>query len=147
MTVRIVKDGLEIRVDTAEELQMVMSALGSSQHGKTPTQVVEPKSLDEFYRDMDKDSMGYKLLVALREKPEGMSDIELREKLSMPDEPMLSGQALGGAFAGITKQAKKAGLEASDITEYRSYRDDEEKPIGAITHYKLTEKILEVMSK
>ena len=146
MTVRIVKDGLEIRVDTADELQMVMSALGNSLSSKTPTQVVEPKSLAEFYKDMDKFSMGYRVLTTLRENPDGMSDVELREKLGTVDNK-ISGQVLGGTFAGITKQAKKAGLESSDITESRLYRVDEEKPTWAVTHYKLTKKMLEAMSK
>ncbi len=144
MSIKISKDGITFEVDTADELEVVLRALRhTTQAISNPitainlTSTVGAKSLSEFYQDMEQDSRQRRVIMALRNRPEGMTDYELRSLLGLE-----SGPALGGVLGALTKAANKAGLSSSDIIETRIGQDKS----GFATYlYRLTDKMREAI--
>ena len=134
MAIRIIKDGITFEVETGDELQVVLSALKDRQ-GKiveSKSTDIKPKNLTEFFKSIDKDSNQRKFIVALRDKPTGMTDDELRSLLKLD-----TGPALGGTLGALTKLANKAGLHSEDIYRTEPRQDG--------WYYQLTDEMMEAI--
>lgn len=138
MTIRVkTRDGITVEVDSAEELRVVLSAIGDDRsgqdaegelrHGKAPTFV----NVSQFIDGLDKRSNQYALILALALEPEGMTAEELVSKLGLSGKP-----ALGGTMATLSKWADKVGLCIENILTSGT-RGDEEAFV-----YRLTEQAL-----
>jgi len=140
MGIKVTKDGFSFEVDTADELEIVMRVLRHvhiAQKASNETEAVEPKSLTEFFKGMEQDSKQSQIIAALRGKPQGIPDYELRALLGLE-----SGPALGGTLGALTKMANKAGLNSSDIIETRIEPD---KSGFSMYVYRLTDKMQEAI--
>lgn len=136
MAIRIIKGGVTIEVDSEKDLRIALSALQET--GITREEwdnAARPNAIKSFFKAIQPypSTNQYKMLVTLYENANGLTESELKEKLSID-----SGQAFGGIMGGITKSADKLGLVSSNIYTYG--RTDDGRFV-----YKLTDEMLEVI--
>ena len=131
MAFRIRTGEIIIEVDTAQEVQIVLQAMKLSKPS-----AFEHLDLAQFYCRLGESNQA-RLLKALRQRPDGMTDTELRLELGLRNNNVLA-----GITGGLSKTATKAGLTFAEIVirteckgkgKRRSY------------HYQLTEPMLSVV--
>jgi hypothetical protein len=148
MAIEIIKSGVVIRVNTADELRLVLSTLNNTGNEATrkPHLVARwrpgsaspksPLTLSQFFHTLDKSKVYYGALLALNTRPEGMTDQELMKELKIE-----KGQMLGGSIGGLSKRAERVGLKLDDMITIT-----EQTIKGVVSrHYTLTDKMREVM--
>lgn len=114
---KITKGDITIEVNTETELKLVLDTLSGQQSSRKALNKSESEldATDVFarvYETIPTYGKAHKILIALKEKPEGMTDTELKEMLGLE-----SSQALGGAMAGIGRRANAAGTDINHIVE------------------------------
>jgi glutamate synthase domain-containing protein 2 len=140
MSIKIAKDGFTFEVDTADEFEFVMRALrhnhAAEAVNKQPS-AVKPKSLTEFYQSLEHASKQRRIIGILRDKPQGITDNELRSALNLE-----TGPALGGVLGALSKMANKASLSIADMVETRIGQDEN----GSSAYlYRLTDEMREAI--
>ena len=133
--IRIVKGELVIEVESEHDLNIVLDAL-KEPAGITKKQwdiAVPEGAMLKFFKAIQPftSTNVYKMLMALKENPNGLTEYELKAKLGVD-----KGQAFGGMMGGITKNARNYGLEPSNIYTCNKSED------GQSMMYKLTEEML-----
>jgi hypothetical protein len=130
---RVIKGEIIVEVETEEELQIALAALGHPPiKNGGELAIAKPKNLLEFFRSLNKHSNQYKLLLALRDKPEGMIDDDLCSLLGSK-----GGSGLGGTLGALTKLARKVGLSQHAIIK-SGWRQDK-------FYYQLTDEMLDAL--
>lgn len=146
MSYRVKANGYTMEADSLEEYRSILALLGiiSESHGQSKVAAsvkfadlsVKGK-LEKFYDSvLSNPGQMLKVLRAIRLKPDGLTDLELKEILKLQ-----KNAALPGIMAGISKRAEKVGLTHQDIL----IKEVPGGEGGALYRYKLTEAMKELM--
>jgi len=112
MAIRIRVGNLILEVDSEADLRTALAALNATSNKTVNSSSSGGRSSGDPIADLFKrlPANQKKLLKTVAANQDGVTDVELRKALSMA-----TNNALAGVTAGLTKNAKKAGLELSEI--------------------------------
>jgi hypothetical protein len=122
MAIRIKTQNAVVEVDTLSEFSSVwkelhvngqkpskQSKISTTHHKRGRKPRVQERNIASFYKFLG-DSKQAQFLKILREKPDGMTDDEMRSRFGLR-----SNIAMGGTIGGLTKNAKKFGFCLDEI--------------------------------
>ncbi len=137
MAVRFQYRGIQIEADSRKDVDQF---LDDASAGKRDAPRPAAKDQLSRVRDLLESLDGQQLLFvkAIKEQP-ASSDADLRRKLSLD-----SNKALAGVRSGISKRAKAAGLEGTDLIEVEAIRTENGK--GRTYVYKAGKLLREVIA-
>ncbi len=130
---------IEFELQSPEDIQTLLAAaknglVALSTAGMMQTSL---QRLRAAYDRIRAQPVQKKVILALGESPDGLTDVELREKVGLDNN-----NKLGGTMAGIHKTAKAVGLSLEHVLIKRSLAGA--KP--ALYHYRLTPDMLDVVA-
>jgi len=130
LAIRVMIGGKEVVVDSRRDLEEVLPLVdgGPRESGSREANQVDDKLTRAGRLIMAVTSAAQQQVIVALAKKGKQTDAELRTELGLKDN-----KALAGVLAGLTKQAKKAGLSPRDVLRTEATRGSE----GRIYTYQL----------
>lgn len=129
---------IEFELESPEDIQALLAAAKNSSvaiaAGAPQTSL---QRLRAVYNRIQARASQKRIVLALAGSVEGLTDVELRDKVGLDNN-----NKLGGTIAGIHKSAKTVGLSLEHVLVKRSLKGA--KP--ALFHYRLTPDMLDVVA-